>query len=135
MKTIAAILLIGVLVRHGAYNGLAAISSYSPAAWFYILGGLWEVALCSIIMMMALEIEGYLRLLISWAMIVGILEGAEIAVCRLPIDNIALVPRGTNLCDYAFNLPVGAAQAGTYLISICSLIGIYWLWKKHEQST
>ena len=132
MKIIAAILLIGVFLRHGSHNLLAGNTALSPAAWFYILGGLWEVVLCGVLLFILLSAKGQLKYFAIWAMIIGILEGLQISVCRLSIDNLSSVPKGTDLCDYLLGVPLGATEAATYLLAVCFGAGLYVIGKKNE---
>src|SRR5260221_9231923 len=75
MKWLGPILLVGVFLRHDTAQWLPG---YNPGAWFYILGGAWEVILCS-----ALLLTFHAIPLLTAALWIGILEGAHVSVCRL----------------------------------------------------
>ncbi|MFA6168947.1 MAG: hypothetical protein WC700_20140 [Gemmatimonadaceae bacterium] len=124
MRFLALILLAGAFLRHGTANWLAEGSSMSAAAWFYVLGGAWEAVLCAVILLM---VYGYhrtiWRVMAATALVIGILEGAQMSVCRLAITDIRAVPAGVNLCDYATGLPVGAVMLTLYLLFICYELG------------
>ena len=124
MKRLALVLLAAIFLRHGAANWLADGSDLSAAAWFYVLGGALEALLCAVILLM---IYGYQRTvwraLAAAALLIGIIEGAQISACRLAVDNIRAVPEGMNLCDYATGFPVGAVMFSLYLIFVCYELG------------
>ena len=126
MKPLAAALLIGVFARHGAANWLAEGSSLSSAAWFYILGGVWEATLCGLILWAIMGYRWTLwRGLASAGCLIGMMEGSQLAVCRLGITDIKAVPTGVNLCDYWSGFPVGAVAFSLYLLIICWHFGRY----------
>ena len=106
MRWLASILLIGVFARH---NLAFSLPGYSPAAWFYILGGMWEACLCFSLM---LFLKAPLVLAALW---IGILEGAQISTCRLLTADITQIPKGANLCDHLTGLPIGATMTALYL--------------------
>lgn len=123
MKVIAFALLVGVFIRHSGHTWLSG-SGYSPAAVFYMLGGLWEALLCAL---GAALVYGARRTVWSGvalaALTIGALEGLQVTGCRLAIADIRAVPSGANLCDYATGLPVGAVAFSLYLIVIAWHVG------------
>ena len=120
MKQLAIVLLLGVFIRHDTANWIAASSGMSPAAVFYILGGAWEFVLCGLLLW---AVCGYYWTiwsgLASAALVIGMIEGAQVSLCRLAIQDIRSVPQGTNLCDYVTGLPVGAVLTTVYVLLIC----------------
>jgi hypothetical protein len=116
MKWLGPILLVGVFVRH---NTSFWLTGYSPAAWFYVMGGMWEIVLCSTILFL---IRAPLVIAAMW---IGILEGAQVSICRLATKDIDAV-HGQNLCDAITNLPIGATMTGLYVILVCWAIGKAW---------
>ena len=116
MRWLSPILLIGVFLRHNTSHWLPG---YSPAAWFYVLGGLWEVALCASLL---LFLRAPLAISALW---IGILEGAQVSICRLATKDIDAV-HGQNLCDALTGLPIGATMTGLYVILVCWAIGKEW---------
>src|SRR5258706_188758 len=115
MRWLGPILLIGVFFRHDRSQWLPG---YSPGAWFYIAGGLWEILLCS-----SLLLTLPARQLSTVAMWIGILEGAQVSACRLATTG----PIGKgNLCDNLTGLPIGATMTGLYVILVCWAIGKEW---------
>ena len=120
MKALAFVLLLGVFIRHDSANWLASITGLTPAAMFYILGGLWEFTLCSLLLFMVLGYPYTLwRGLASAGLVIGVLEGFQIFACRLAIADIGAVPMGANLCDFSTGFPVGAVMTSLYLFMIC----------------
>jgi hypothetical protein len=111
---LGSILLIGVFGRHD----LTWLPGYSPAGWFYILGGIWEMILCATLL---LFLRSPLAVAALW---IGILEGAQISTCRLLTTDIHQV-KG-NLCDALTNLPIGATMTALYVLIICWAIGKAW---------
>ena len=124
MRALAIVLLLGVFVRHDTANWLADESRFSAAAWFYMLGGAWEVMLCGLLLWAVMGYPSSLwRNLAAAALMIGISEGAQIAGCRLAVDNIVAIPPGINMCDYVVGMPVGAVMTSLYLLLICWQIG------------
>lgn len=118
MKWLGPVLLVGIFARH---NLSWTLPGYNPQAWFYMLGGMLEILLCSILLL-TLPAQP----LIKAAMWIGILEGGQLAVCRLATLDIASVPKNVNLCDHLTNLPIGATMTALYLGIICWAIGKNW---------
>ena len=118
MKWLGPILLIGVFARHD----LTWLPGYSPQEWFYILGGFWELLLCSTLLVC---IARPLPSLLTAAMWIGILEGSQVAVCGALMGH-ARAPKGTPECDYLSGLPIGATMTALYLGIICWAIGKSW---------
>jgi hypothetical protein len=117
MKWLGPILLVGVFVRHDTSSWLPG---YTPAAWFYILGGVWEMILCTVLLL-------FLRTPLAVAALwIGVLEGAQISACRLLTKDYSAVPKWQNLCDHLTGLPVGAIMTGLYLYIVCQAIGKSW---------
>lgn len=122
MKALAFILLIGVFVRHSAHNWLLS-DGYSPAAIYYMLGGMWEATLCLVLAWVAYGYRYSIwRGILTAALFIGALEGFQTTGCRLAITDIKAVPRGANLCDYATGFPVGAVTTSVYLLGLCWMI-------------
>lgn len=117
-KWLGPILLVGVFLRHDTSSWLPG---YTPAAWFYIMGGAWEILLCASILLFMPALP-----LIQAAMWIGILEGSQISACRLLTKDYSAVPKWQNLCDHLTGLPIGATMTGLYLIIICIAIGKAW---------
>lgn len=96
----------------------------TPAAIFYILGGAWEVVLCGVLLMIfwAMKKSIWRNLSIA-AMLIGMLEGGQVAVCRLAVSDIHAVPQGVNLCDYVGGLPIGVSLTCLYFFILCWSVG------------
>jgi len=128
MKYVAALLLLGVFFRHSAHNWLAEGSNFSSAAWFYMLGGVWEFVLCGLIAAILSEIgkpNVWTRLAIAAAFI-GMSEGLQTSICRAVTTNISTVPKSANLCDHAAGLPIGAVMFALYFLIICTILGRHY---------
>ena len=115
MKWLGPILLIGVFLRH---NTAMWLPGYSPQAWFYILGGLWEIVLCAAPLTF---VRAPIAVVALW---IGILEGAQVSTCRLLTSDITKVQG--NLCDSLTGLPIGATMTGLYVILIAVTIARHW---------
>lgn len=123
MKLIAFALLVGVFLRHSGHHWLAS-DGYSPAAVFYMLGGLWEALLCAVGAAVAYGYRASIwRAVALSALVIGALEGLQVTGCRLAVSDIRAVPKGANLCDYATGLPVGAVAFSLYVIVIAWTVG------------
>jgi hypothetical protein len=118
MRWLGPILLVGVFIRH---NTASWFPGYSPAAWFYIFGGMWEILLCALFLFL---VRG--SGLVTSALWIGILEGAQVSACRLLTTDISQVPKGANLCDHLTGLPIGATMTALYLGIVCWAIGKAW---------
>ncbi len=116
MKWLGPLLLIGVFARHN----LTWLPGYSPAEWFYLLGGAWEVVLCVVLLILI----GRHPLAVA-ALWIGILEGAQVAMCGALMGH-RRPPEGMNECDYLSSLPIGATMTALYLGIVCWAIGKEW---------
>ena len=126
VRWIALALLLGVFIRHYTAWWLADGTYLSPQAMFYILGGAWETILCLVVLGALFMVERSVwRYIAGVAMVVGALEGAQIAVCRVAITDISTVPKNINLCDYLIGLPLGPTLAALYLIAIAYGVSKY----------
>jgi len=124
VKALAFVLLLGVFLRHNSGNWLASVSGLSPAAMFYILGGMWEVTLCALLLWLVAAYPWSLwQGIASAGLLIGVAEGFQVFACRLAITDIKAVPRGANLCDFATGFPVGAVTTSIYLLGLCWMIG------------
>jgi len=111
------ILLVGVFTRH---DTAWSLPGYSPQAWFYVLGGFWEMLLCLALLTM---VTAPFAIAALW---IGILEGAQLSACRLLTADISAAPKNANLCDHLTGLPIGATMTGLYVILVCMAIGKEW---------
>ena len=115
MRWLGPVLLIGVFARHN----LTWLPGYSPAEWFYLLGGAWEIVLCAVLL---LFVSAPLAMAALW---IGILEGGQVAVCGALMGH-RRAPEGVMECDYLSGLPIGATMTGLYAIIVCAAIGKAW---------
>lgn len=116
MKWLGPLLLIGVFARHN----LTWLPGYSPAEWFYVLGGVWELALCAALLPFLSTSS-----LATAALWIGILEGAQVTVCGALMGH-ARPPENVPECDYLTGWHVGAIMTGVYLFIVCPAIGKAW---------
>lgn len=126
MKWIATALLVGVFVAHDSANWLSQGSRFTPAAWFYMLQGAWSVALSATILLMLEAARPTIwRNLAQAAMVISIVEGAQIPVCRAILMGPPAA--GMNVCDSATGLPVGAVLTCIEIIALCWAVAA-WAW-------
>ena len=116
MRWLGPLLLIGVFARHN----LTWLPGYSPAEWFYVLGGVWELVLCAALFPFLSTSS-----LATAALWIGILEGAQVAVCGALMGH-RRPPEGVPECDYLSGLPIGATMTALYVILVCMAIGKEW---------
>lgn len=113
-----------MFARHESVYWLADATGYSRSAMFYMLGGIWESTLCGVLLVIGMATKPSVwRDLMLAAMVIGILEGMQTFACRAAVKNIALVPRGTNLCDYLVGFPLGHVMFAVYLLIVCCILG------------
>ena len=123
MRFLAAILLIGVALRHMGASLLSSITGIPVAGVFYILGGALETMLCgALILLLITQAKSRYRDLSIAAASIGAIEGFQISACRLAIRDIAQVPKDMTLCTYATGLPTGAALITLYAIILWLVI-------------
>jgi hypothetical protein len=115
-KWLGPVLIVAVFARH---NLAWSLPGYSPQAWFYIMGGMLEILLCSTLLLMLPA-----QALIRSAMWIGILEGAQVSACRLATTGP--IGKDANLCDALTGWHVGAIMTGVYLFIVCMAIGKEW---------
>jgi len=84
------------------------------------MGGLWEVALCFLVLSL------WRNPWVVAAMWIGIVEGAQIAICRPFIADISKVPQDVTLCDYVTGWRIGIPILVLYLGIVCWAIGKEW---------
>lgn len=120
MKWLSSLLLVSVFVRFSGALTLSKLSSYSWQAWFYILGGYWEAMLCGLLLMF---LRDYFARAALW---IGIAESVKNSTCRLMIDDIMIVPKDQDLCDYVSGFQTAAPFTGLYLFIILMAIGQHW---------
>lgn len=124
MKFVAAFLLAAVFLRHGSIYWLADVTGFTPSAMSYVLGGIEEVMLGGVLSFLLWMYPASLwRNLAIGAAAIAMLEGAQIAGCRVAITNIADVPFKVSLCDYLFGVPIGAVMVTLYMLIVCYAIG------------
>jgi hypothetical protein len=124
--------LIGVFVRHDTSYLASNFTPLTPGAWFTIMGGLWEMLLCGVLLLIVQASSGIWKALAVAALWIGILEGAQISVCRAMIIDISAVPQNVNLCDYVTGWHVGAIMTGVYLFIVCMAIGKEWRKREND---
>ena len=125
MKFIAALLLFGVFARHDTAYWLNDLTGMHPVTVFYMMGGFWEVILCSVVISLLLtQKNGFYRHIAILAMGMGILEGFQIGICSiLAQGRMPFVPKGQNVCDFISGVPIGATMVGLYILVVCYFVG------------
>ena len=125
MRAVAIILIVGVFLVHDGENWLAHGTRFSPAAVFYMLQGAWTVVLSACLLLFMLSaVPTVWRNLASAALVISIVEGSLIPVCRLAVTDIKAVPSGVSLCDYVTGLPVHAVLLCLEVFAVCWIAGV-----------
>lgn len=128
MKWLAALLLVGVFVRHDAAFLLASWTGWTPAAVFYVLGGFWEAILCGTLFVILNVCERTIwRDLAAYAMVIGVAESVMVSGCRLALT--APPPKGMTSCEHVTGWPIGQAMLALEIMGLCWLVGS-WMWKR-----
>jgi hypothetical protein len=120
VKWLGPFLLVAVFLRHDTSHWLPY---YSAPEWFYILGALWEVILCTCLFLFVHPFRG--TSLVIAALWIGILESGQVAICGAVMGH-RRAPAGVNDCDYLTGWHVGAIMTGVYLFIVCPAIGKAW---------
>ncbi|MBL8512157.1 MAG: hypothetical protein JNM52_11000 [Betaproteobacteria bacterium] len=133
MRWLAIALAVGVFARHAGAGWLAQYLPIPQAGIFYALGGLWEVVLCGALLSLlwCLRSAGVFYRLAVGCCLIGILEGGQMAACRLAVKTIGAVPPGMNLCDYVTGLPVGHTLLAVYFVILCWAVGPNYAKRTH----
>lgn len=93
---------------------------------FYLLGGLWETILCSVLLAILLVCARTIwRDLAAFAMATGIVESVMVWGCKLAITSPP--PMGMTNCQHATGLPIGATAMTIELMSLAGLLAIWAL--------
>lgn len=88
-----------------------------------MLSGAYDILLCAVLLVILWQYKDSLwKRLAVIALCIGMVEGAQITVCRAATSNIALVPKGTNLCDHLVGFPLGPTMIVLYAIAICYIM-------------
>lgn len=116
MKFLGVFLTILVLVRHDTAYALGEVLSLSPRAAYYVLGGIQETVLWTLVATFILSYRNSIwRSLALGACVIGIVEGLMIPICR-----VALKGRNTgDVCDFVTGLPIGGTMVAVYTLVIC----------------
>ena len=96
-----------VIPAHYGAKWLAQVLDTYPWAAFFMLQGAWTVVLsaCLLIFFIAAKCTIWRDICIA-ALVISIIEGCEIPLCGLLVNDFALIPRGVNTCDYVTGWPV-----------------------------
>jgi len=118
VRWLGSVLIVAIFARH---NLAWSLPGYNPQAWFYVLGGLLEIILCSTLLLTLPP-----QPLIKAAMWIGILEAAQVSVCRLATTGP--IPRDANLCDALTGWPIG------FLLTVVEFGVVCWAIKRSWRS-
>ncbi len=95
---------------------------------FYLLGGLWETILCSVLLgILFVCARNIWRDLAIASMLIGIAESVMVWGCKLAITSPP--PQGMTNCQHATGVPIGAAVATVEVMALMVMVGI-WMWKR-----
>lgn len=111
---LAILLIVLVSIRHNSSWWINDITGFPVRGVHYILGGLWESALC---LALWIHLPKDAKPLGGLACIIGISEGMQMSICRL-FGN----PKG-NICDVLLGIPVGATLVSLYALFLCLYVG------------
>jgi hypothetical protein len=126
VRYVAAVLLIGVFMRHNSAYWLSAATGHTPQGIFLIMGGLWEILLCGVLLPIVWATEKSVwREFALAALAICVIEALQVSTCRALIIDQRVVPAGVPLCDYLVGLPfgraipIGEAIMATYTFVLC----------------
>jgi hypothetical protein len=112
VKAIAALLLVGVFLRHNSAHWWAEAFDANVKAIFYVFGGWWEAIVAAIIIALVWKRAAGWQIAVM-ACVIQISEGLQMT-CQL----FTASARG-NVCDNLTGLPVGAAFTAIYSLFAC----------------
>lgn len=125
MKWFAYLLLIGVMFRHFTHDWLGSQTYLGPKGWFYMMGGIWEIFLCSALFMVVWnQTKTIWRWVALYALGIGICAATQIAVCRALVFDISKVKGNT--CDFITGMPVTSTFNVLCLMVGAILLGVMW---------
>lgn len=124
MRWLACALLLAVSMRHNSAFWVADMLQTTPAAVSYVMGGLLEVilglAIASLLLTFAASVWRNLALV---AAAIAVIEGSQMAVCRVLITDIRQLPPNTTLCDFVTGIPIGSVISTMYVLAVCFIVG------------
>lgn len=112
------------MLRHNTAYEIASLTGISPRGAFYVMGGLWEVTLCLVVAgLVWFEKHSIYRSIALGAMVIGVVEGLQMSVCRALVTDMNKVPLDARICDYLAGFPIGSVITGFTVIFLIWLIG------------
>lgn len=110
MKSVALLLMAGMILRHNSANVLAPVFGTHPGWVFYVLGGLWEIVLAFVIALFAVkEAPSKWKTLIYAVCAAFAIEGLLMFAC-------APFASSGPLCTNATGIPIEATTSTLYLV-------------------
>jgi hypothetical protein len=133
---IAVVLVVGVFLAHHSSNWLAAGSSFTPSAVFYMMQGLGSATLAALLLHYVLkEAPSYWRRISIVALGIWLIESLQLPLCRIAVADISKVPREqrTNLCDFVVGFPIGDVLMISEIVVLVVVLGM-WAWNNGDDS-
>lgn len=123
MKVFAWLAVIGVMFRHFTHSWIGPHTYLGTKGWFYMMGGMWEIFLCSALFVMVWQYsKDKWRWAALYALGIGICEATQMTVCRALVVDITKIQGNT--CDFVTGLQVTATFNILYLMIGAFLYGV-----------
>jgi hypothetical protein len=124
VNILAALLLIGVFLRHHTAHQISAWTGWTANIVYYVEGGLFEVLLCGVLATCLLASRRSLgRDLALVALGIGAVEGLLMALFQM--FKTSRPPPGVNTGDWITGLPLTPILI---MLSVIAVIATYLLW-------
>lgn len=122
MKAVAAILLLGVFLRHDTAFLLSGWTGMTPSGVFYVLGGAWEFTLCAVLLAILWHAKRDVWATLALAgLAIGMVESFMIVACKMALRMPP--PTGMTNCQAVTGLPIGTVALTIEAMAICWIVG------------
>lgn len=132
LAAVAVLLLAGIFLRHDSSFVIAAVTDRAPRDIFHIAGGLLEIELLAIIMVLLYLLIRFVPTnihtqfwyaLAQLVCFIGIIEGLMVSGCTMFLREYP--PPGVTVCTHVTGWEIGWWVKGGELIALAALVVLY----------